>query len=388
MRILFVDDEELVLQAIERSLFHVDGWEIESATSGAEALEILGEEHFDVVVSDMRMPGMDGAEFLTRVHDEYPDTVRMVLSGHAEQEAAMRTIGVAHQFLAKPCGAGTLQAAIERTIELQHLLGSPSVQELVGRVPTLPSAPQVYHELTRLMAVEDVDLRAVTAVVEADPALCAKLLQVVNSAFFAQSQPTAEVHQAVVKLGLTTLKGLVVSLEAMSKFDTGKQVVGFSFGQERAHSHDVALLTSSLYQSKKVKADAFMAATLHDIGKWVLAAEAPETLEAAISLSTAQQVPMFEAERQLYGATHAEVGAYLLGLWCLPESVVGAVANHHIPDRVPPRSEPPLEIAHAVHIADSLIRGTLTEEELSHLGCALRLDELEQRRTQLQRDVS
>lgn len=371
MKILFVDDEHLVLDAIQRSLYHVEGWELECATSGAEALEILEEDAFDVLVSDMRMPGMDGAELLTKVHELYPDTIRMVLSGHAEQEAAMRTIGVAHQFLAKPCAPGTLQTAIERTLQLQRLLASPAVQNLVGRVPALPSPPKIYMELTRLMTKEDVDLREVAALVETDPALCAKLLQVVNSAFFVQSARTSEVHQAVVRLGLLTLKGLVISLEAMGKFEIADAIAGFSFDDERQRAAKVARLSFQLCSTKAARADAFMAATLHDIGKWVLAAEAPDLLRDALAVAAERGRPLHEVEMEVYGATHAEVGAYLLGLWSLPEAVVAGVANHHSPERVLAHADE-LDVAHAVYIADAALFGVPpTDAQLASMRCKL-----------------
>ncbi len=380
MRILFVDDEQLVLDAITRSLFHVDGWEVECATSGAEALEILSEgERFDVIVSDMRMPGMDGAELLTRVLRDHPDTVRMVLSGHTEQEAAMRTIGVAHQFLAKPCGAGVLQRAIERTLELQTLLGSAAVRGLVDRVPALPAAPATYTQLSRVLAEPDVDLAEVTRVVESDPGLCAKLLQVVNSAFFAQSEPTTEVHAAVVKLGVNTLKGLILSLEVMGKLQPKQPLPGFSFDQERAHATQVARLAATLYRRTSQRAAAFMAAILHDVGKWVLASEAPDVLTQSMALAREEQIRVFEAEKRLFGTTHAEVGAYLLGLWCLPEDVVAAVAHHHEPHRVPVE-DGKLDVAHAVYIADGVLRGIgFDDERLKAIGCDVGIKELEAR---------
>jgi HD-like signal output (HDOD) protein/CheY-like chemotaxis protein len=384
MRILFVDDERLVLDAIERSLFQVDGWEIECATSGREALEILSEgEHFDVVVSDMRMPGMDGAELLGRVLESHPDSVRMVLSGHTEQEAAMRTIGVAHQFLAKPCGAGVLQRAIERTLELQALLSSDAVRALVDRVPALPTVPDTYSRLSRVLAEPDVDFKAVTEVIESDPALCAKLLQVVNSAFFAQSEPTREIHAAVVKLGVNTLRGLVLSLEVIAKLEPKRAVPGFSLERERTHATKVARLAASLYRTPARRAAPFMAAMLHDVGKLILAAEAPETLSQSLQHAKEHGMTLHDAEQALFGTSHAEVGAYLLGLWCLPEDVVLGVAHHHSPHRITP-DPTKLEVAHAIYIANGVLaKAPLDDEELKSFGCQFTLRELHARAEQL-----
>src|SRR5919204_1757148 len=129
MRVLFVDDEPRVLDALRRLLRQRrDEWEMGFVTSGAEALERLSAEPVDIVISDMRMPGMDGAELLTRVRSEHPSVVRMVLSGHSEQEASMRVLQVAHQYLSKPCDSRMLTDAIQRASTLRHTLGSERVR--------------------------------------------------------------------------------------------------------------------------------------------------------------------------------------------------------------------------------------------------------------------
>jgi HD-like signal output (HDOD) protein len=379
MRILFVDDEDKVLQAIRRSLFHVEQWEVETALSGAEALELLGEEKFDVIVTDMRMPRMDGAQLLAQVQATHPDVVRIVLSGYAEEEAALRAVGVAHQFLAKPCLPEELAQTIKRTFELQRLLDSEHVQRLVGSIPSLPVVPAVFSKISDMLINPDVSLSAVARVVETDPALCAKLLQLVNSSFFANRYPTTEIQDAVVRLGLSTLKSLVLALTAMDQMRPHKRIKGFSPEIQAHHASLVARVTSSFYEGKQAKAHAFMAGMLHDIGKWVLASAAPELLEQALRKANEERVPFDVAERALYGATHAELGAYLLGIWGIPTVVVDAVAHHHSPANVS-KTDSPFPLACALHVVDGISHGRPFEPaQLLALGCPIAVDELEKR---------
>ena len=116
MRVVFVDDEPQVLRGITRMLDCADvQWDIDTVGSGIEALQLLAEKPADVVVSDMKMPGMDGAELLTEVERLYPSTVRIVLSGQIDKDAVDRPIPPVHEYLFKPCAAETLKATIIRS---------------------------------------------------------------------------------------------------------------------------------------------------------------------------------------------------------------------------------------------------------------------------------
>ncbi len=112
-RVLLVDDEPLALNALRR-LLRADQhtWDMRFATSGESALEELANGPADVVVTDMRMPGMDGAQLLEKVRDRYPDVLRIILSGHTEGDAAQRALGICHRYLAKPCDPIALKSAI------------------------------------------------------------------------------------------------------------------------------------------------------------------------------------------------------------------------------------------------------------------------------------
>ncbi|WP_054650256.1 response regulator [Salidesulfovibrio brasiliensis] len=128
-RVLFVDDEKNVLNGLRRMLRSIrDEWEMDFAPGGAEALELVGKKEYDLVVSDMRMPGMDGAELLTKVQELSPETVRIVLSGHSEQNMVMKSVKPAHQFLSKPCSSEQLLQTLKEAYRLRRLLNNPRIK--------------------------------------------------------------------------------------------------------------------------------------------------------------------------------------------------------------------------------------------------------------------
>jgi len=333
VKVLFVDDEPRVLEGIERMLFQFDlDWDVSFAESGAMALGLLEKEKFDVIVSDMRMPRMDGAALLTRVCERHPSVVRIVLSGQTDEDSALRVVRVAHQFLAKPCQPETIRRVIERTSELKLLLEDPNLQAHVGQVDRLPSVPRLFNELSRLLEDEQTDADSITRVVKQDPAMASKLMQVVNSAFFTASSPVKDLKTAVVRLGVRTLRNLVLGVGAFQAARERAQPEIVSVDALQSHSLKVARLASQM-ASREDADEAFMAGLVCEIGQLVLAAAVPDRLREAKDTASEQKLPQHVAERELMGVTHAEVGAFLLGLWGLPFRIVEAVANHHHPER-------------------------------------------------------
>ena len=95
----------------------------------------------DVIVTDMRMPAMDGAKLLEIVSGQWPEAIRIVLSGYAELEQTVRLVPFAHQYLSKPCQPQQLENVIERCLLLHELLNQPHLRAIVGRIRKLPSLP-------------------------------------------------------------------------------------------------------------------------------------------------------------------------------------------------------------------------------------------------------
>lgn len=339
MRVLFVDDEPRVLEAIERTLFQLDvDWEASFAEGGPAALAELEKAHFDVVVSDMRMPGMDGAALLGEVCAKYPHVARIVLSGQTDEAAAFRVVKVAHQFLAKPCSSETLQQVIGRTQELRNWLREERLQAVVGRLDRLPSTPRLFSDLSRALDDETASADTVAAIVRQDPAMSSKVLQIVNSSLFSSGTAVSDVRAAVLRLGMKTIRNLALGLGAFDSIGKTSARSKASIDELQRRSLAIAQLSSRIARGRDDTDAAFMAGLVCDVGQLILAdVSAPDGLA-----------------EQPGNVTHAEVGAFLLGLWGLPFRIVEAVANHHAPLR---NAHDRLALPQIVWLASCLVYG-------------------------------
>ena len=332
--ILFVDDDAMLLQGLRRMLHGMRGkWDMQFAHGPREALDIIERTPLDVVVSDMRMPEMDGAELLKRVVDRRPAAIRIMLSGYAENEAVLKTVGATHQYLAKPCDADNLIQTIGRSLTLRRQLGDPRLRDSITSLGTLPALPRVYHDFMSVIGDPNSSTKAIADVIERDVALTATVLKLTNSAYFALPTKIADCRQAVQLLGLETMRSLVTGAALFRCYEG----VGAVQNRLETLSND-ALAAAALV--RQISADrnltpqetdqAGCAALLAHAGVLLMQAERPDCWQR---IAAAQQggAAALDAERQAVGATHAEVGAYLLSLWGFADPVVEAVLHHHNP---------------------------------------------------------
>ncbi|MFN8058634.1 MAG: response regulator [Vicinamibacterales bacterium] len=356
-RVLFVDDEQLVLDGLQNILRRQRRqWEMAFALGGEAALESLAASPVDVIVSDMLMPGMDGATLLSHVKERYPTVIRIVLSGHAEPEQVARVLPVSHQYLSKPCDAETLRHAIERACELREFVLDPAAREAVGRLASLPSVPGLYWELTRRVADPKAGPNDIADIVSRDPAMSAKLLQIVNSAYFGLAQRVTSIHQAVAYLGIELVRALALTAHIFSLFEHVAPEPPIDIERLQAHSLATALLARHLAPDPAVAEEAFAGGLLHDIGRLVLALSMSDRFAAAVARAEAEGCSLNHVEHEAFGVTHTAVGAYLLGVWGLPPAVVECAAHHHAPAGASPGYA---DLASAVHVADRLAHHVL-----------------------------
>ncbi len=351
-RILFVDDEPSILDALRnilRKQRHV--WDMVFANNAEEALREITQRPFDVVVSDMRMPGMDGAGLLSRVKEVCPTAARIVLSGHADRDTVNRTLPVAHQFLGKPCDMLELRNVVERTCKLTTLLADPAIRGIMSSIDKLPTPPAVYLELCSAINDSSISVAGLAAIVERDPAMSVKILQVCNSAFFGLAKRVSSIQQAVIYLGADLLKGLALGAHVFAMGE-GPAIEGFSLEGMRNTSLAAAALARKFARDRKVGDAAFTAAIVHDVCYVALATAFPDKLAEVARVARATKQPYHAVERQIFGASHAEISAYLIGVWGLPFDLVEAVAYHHEPTRVVGANDV-LAIMHAV---DAMMR--------------------------------
>ncbi len=350
-RVLFVDDEPLVLRMLER-LMHTtrDEWDSVFVGSGRAALQALEQTSFDVVVSDMRMPHMDGAELLNAVRERQPRTMRFILSAYADRSAVCRCVGSTHQFLTKPIDLPTLRTSLGRALGLQSVLQQPELQTAVARVQTLPVLPALYSEMLERLRDPRTGTLEIGRIVARDLALAATILKLVNSAFFGFESEIVEIHEAVNYLGIEIIKSLVLSFGIFEQFERGRIPTEF---MESLWQHSLATAsaarTIAVAQGapRRLQDESFTAGLLHDLGKLVLAAE-----DATIYLHRDPATPLHILEKERFGACHGQIGGYLLGLWGLPAAIVEAVGLHHSPRLT---GAPVFSALTAVHVANAVL---------------------------------
>ena len=349
-RVLFVDDEPLLLQGLRAGLYtRRKDWEMQFAAGGAKALEIMAASHFDVLVTDLRMPGVDGTTLVARARTESPDTIRIVLSGYADEEQSQRLVSLAHRYLSKPCEPKRLEECIDRCLATHSLIQSEALRTHLGSIGALPPMPTTFAALQKALADPTVDSSKVAAIIQKDPAVSAKVLQVCNSAFFRLPRRVSSIQQAVSYLGLSSVRSMVLSAEV---FRPGKALcAGIDLAQLQRHALNVAGVARALAADQPWADDAFLSGLLHDVGLLLLGRQYPQEMQKALDASTAG-MDFSSAEQQYLGIDHGTAGAYLLGLWGLPYEVVETVANHHPSARV---SQLGLDVLSAVGIAHALL---------------------------------
>ena len=369
--ILFVDDEPQVLQGLKRMLrSRRDKWNMQFADSGEMALKILETNPADVVVSDMRMPKMDGAQLLANVRAKYPGAVRIILSGFSDDEAIYRTVGPAHQYIAKPCDAKVLIEAIERALDLRKFLNSKELQLLVAGIDRLPPLPDIFVELNDHLQDPNASANSIAKIISRDVAMAAQTMKLTNSAYFGLPVPVKSPLHAVQLLGFETIKALVLSVGIFSQFEgtSGNQPI---LRQLNERSNHIGALAKSIMVSEGADShladQACSAGALSHIGTLLLITHSPEEFKKAGKLAEKDGMNIVEAERQIFGTSHAELGAYLLGLWGFSDLIVEAVAFHHEPSRC---SGKEVSLLMAVHAAQFLTHRHLDDPESQNPNAA------------------
>ena len=332
-RLLFVDDEPLVLQGLQRTLHSMRGqWDMTFVGGGEEALETLGRQPYDAIITDMRMPRMDGAQLLDKVKERYPEIVRIVLSGQANRETILRSAGPAHQYVSKPCDPQELKLRLVQAFAMRDLLQSSAVRALVAGLKSIPSPPGLYYEIQAELQSEDTSLRKIAEIVSKDAGMTAKILQLANSAFMGARYNISNTTQAVTLIGTEMVRALVLSVHVFSQFRDPNTTDCATLWE---HSIAVACLAQRIAAdergNKALVDESFTAGILHEIGKLVLLSEMPKPYAEVLADIVNKPGTLPEAERQRFGCTHADLGAYLMSIWGLPHSLVQAVAYHDRP---------------------------------------------------------
>lgn len=358
--ILFVDQDLSLLQGLRRMLRKMrPAWTVALAHDAASAMALLRETPPDMVIAEIRMSGRDGISLLRKVKERDPSIIRLILSGYSDTEMSMRSLGVAHQVLCKPCEPDELIRVLSRAMALRDLLCDKGLQTLLGGIERVPSLPSFYLRMQEELDRPEPDLDRISETIEKDMGMTVKVLQLANSSFFGLSRRLSNAREAVVYLGTETLKAMVILYGVFSLFDE-KMIARCRLTDFWEHSILVAKAAKALAEAEHCPRglvnDTFAAGILHDMGKLIFAGHFQDTYLLALDLGKREALGEVEAEQGVFKATHAEVGAYLMGLWGLPQRVVEAVAFHHRPSECHHQEPSPLTFVHAADVFAGALR--------------------------------
>lgn len=336
--------------------FFGEGYTVTTAPGGAEALALFAEQPFDLIVSDLTMPRMTGIELLTQISRLYPATTRIVVSGFADEVTAAKCLMVAHRYFTKPFKPTALSEVITNLCDARNFAANDRIREYVGRIDALPTLSKTYLELTKALRSTTLPLRDISAIIEQDLALTAKVLQMVNSVRFAPARRIQSVFDAVQMIGFEVVRALVLSIQVFEFCQSTSRTELFQ--TVWSHSLRTAVRAKRLAEFQDLPQEqideTFLLGLLHDVGKVVLGASCPEEYQKLWSQHREDSAALLDAESRFIGANHAHVGAYLLRLWGLPDSVSAAVEMHHSLGEVEPPEFTPLV---ALHVAQELSPG-------------------------------
>lgn len=318
LSVLFVDDNENVLSGIRRMMYPLKkDWQLYYANGRNEAINILDKNFIDVIISDIRMPRVDGTQLLQEVKEKFPTIIRITLSGYASDELALKNSKIVHQSLLKPTSPKILISTIERLIRLKETLNNEELQKIVNGLDTLPSLPEIYIKLENEINSQNTSIDKIGNIIDKDPIITAKILQLTNSAFFGLPHNITNIKQALNFLGIKMIQTLVLTIKLFKMFEDKNQNSKL-FKDVWEHCNKVAILARRIAILKSLSSedieDSYLSGLLHEIGKLIL-----------LSNYSTEDIDLLSSK-----TSHANIGAYLLGVWGLPNSIVEAVAFHNI----------------------------------------------------------
>ena len=331
-QVLFVDDDERLLAGLRRMLHRCrDVWDMHFCTSGAQALDLFAEMAIDVIVSDMRMPGMDGAELLSNIQRIQPGVTRLILSGYSELDVVFKTIGPSHQYLAKPCDAEQVQKTISLALRLKDVVKKDEVRDAIGGITSLPILPHSANELSSVLGAKSLNLSLISSVIHKDLCLAAQIMKLTNSSYFLISPNVQGLAQALETLGADTLRSIIGAKSFLMPFDGSPQKLSVlkNLNKRAQLGANLAANICRVADLGDAAVDnAYAAALLMDIGRIFLAIEFPERFDKCQSICEVSDQTRTDVEIQVFGASHSDIGSYLLGLWGFREDFINIIENH------------------------------------------------------------
>lgn len=330
-------------------------WDTRSVGSGRAALDHLEENDCDIVIAGVDIDDMNGTDLLRRIQEKFPETVRMLLAHKADWDEPLRSPGAYHQVVPDRCDRGEFRRATQRAVRMRDLVLNERLRRVVEQVETLPSLPGLYMQIVEEMNSADPSIARVGEIVSRDMAMSSKMLQLVNSPAFGTRNRITDPAQATVFLGLDTIKGLVLTVKLFDRIRENT-LPSFPFVQLWEHSFRVGTFARIIGRQVGLQRHeldvCFTAGLLHDIGQLVLATSLAGQYINLRELAELNGISLYQLEEETFGATHAEIGAYLIGLWGLDEDVFEAVLLHHRPGDRQADALGPVDAVYLANIID------------------------------------
>jgi len=331
-------------------------WETITVDSVDQLLPVLEQSAANILVFPLGTNPSQGLDVLQKVVEKHPGIIRVVISGPLTPLQAARASELAHHALPIDCNPQDLVDDIYNSLHVTGLINKPVVRDYITSLKALPVLPDVYEQLNNCLSSDRSNAREIAKIIEQDPVMAAKIMQLVNSAYFGLSREINRIHEAVTILGVRMIRDLVLTSHLFESYPQTDDWKSFSFKQIHQRSMAVARAAQHIARAAKadrhVQAQAFLAGLLHDFGILVLASHNPGEYHRVISKAALMEQPVYAIEKLELGVTHAEAGAYLLALWNLPPRVIEAVLFHHFPKANAAAGFTPLT---AVHVADALL---------------------------------
>ena len=358
--ILFVDDEQAVLDGLYRRLWeYEDQWRMMFAVNAATALRMMDEHGVDVVITDLRMPGMDGAALLHEVSRRHPMAVRFVLSGYSDRDAIFRAVGPAHQYFVKPCDPEILAKAVSHALAIRKRLHSPELFALISGAKSIPAMPHALAELAHLLQSPTTSMAELARVISGDVGLTTQLLKLVNSAYFVLPMAVNDVFQAIKLLGFELVRSLVMLGAVFETFQHADIDVAAVKRMEQ-RSLMIGAVARDIAEAEHLDHNGVQycqcAGMLSHVGSLILLANRPVQMADIQAQLDRSEDNVIDLEQRAFGASHPEVGACLLSLWGFCDGVVEAVLYHHHPHEADPNFIDRLDPVAVVHVAQHLVK--------------------------------
>ncbi len=364
-KILFVDDEPNVLRSFKRILRNLQHeWDMFFVVSGKDAISLMEKQPFDVILTELVTADMPSGQLLKVISEKYPATARIILSGCTDQEIILNSLKYSHQFLSKPSNEKSIKTAITKACVICNLLNDINLKKIVSGIVSLPSLPSLYHKINNEILSDKSSIQKIGNIISKDLGMSAKILQIINSAYFGLPQKISTIQDAVMFLGLDTLHALVISSDLFSKMDTTLFPTSF-FEAMQNHSIGTGIFAKKIAEfencEKKICNDAFLAGVLHDIGRLVLISNWPKKYKEILEKAEKDKLPVIDVEKKNMETTHSDIGAYLMSLWGMNSSIVEAIGFHHYPDKITTNQFSILSAVHIANIFDHSLNGNKKE---------------------------